>query len=194
MLSPLILRLMPRKKCFLPLLLVSPLALAQPCTSTNNCKIDVQFKGMYLENTCDLSINNGSQNETVALPVISTATLNHNGSEAGSELFSITLSNCPTNKVITLYFASTASGADSATGNLLNSTGDNYAKNVEIRLRKSDTQQQMVIDNADSSQNYDVISTDDITHQFIASYYASDNNGAGTGLVNTAAAIVIDYK
>lgn len=195
MLSPLNPHLILRRTCLLSLILAAPLTMAsQPCAVTNSCKIDVQFKGGYLDNTCDLSINNGSNNETVSLPVISTTALDHNGAEAGSQAFSITLSHCPTNKVVTLYFASTASGANITTGNLLNAVGADYARNIEVRLRKSDTQQQMVIDSPESAQNYDTSTPTDITHQFIASYYAAGSTGAGSGLINTAAAIMIDYQ
>lgn len=173
--------------------LLSPLALAQSCGVSDNCKIDVQFKGSWLENTCDLAINNGSANETIVLPEISTTTLNYNGAEAGSQTFSITLSNCPTNKAISLYFGSTASGTNATTGNLPNATGSDYSKNVEIRLRKAD-QQQMVIDDPLSNQDYVVSSTADVSHQFIASYYATGTSGASVGLINTAAAIIVDYK
>ncbi|WP_330982223.1 MULTISPECIES: fimbrial protein [Enterobacterales] len=193
MLSPLIADRVLCKKSILMLLLMSPMVLAQPCTVNDNCKIDVQFKGSFLENTCDLSINNGTANETVTLPTISTASLTHNGAEAGSQLFAITLSNCPINKAISLYFASTASGVNTATGNLPNATGNDYGKDVEIRLRKSD-QQQMVIDNPDSSQDYDISNTAEVTHQFIASYYSVGTSGVSAGLVSAAASIIVNYK
>lgn len=193
MLSPLMPILLARRNALLALLLSSSLAAAQPCGTSNNCKIDVQFKGSFLENTCNLSINNGTANETVNLPTISTTTLNYNGAEAGSQTFSITLSNCPVNKAISLYFASTASGKDATTGNLANATGDSYGKDVQVRLRKSD-QQQMIIDDPVVSQSYDISSSTDVTHQFIASYYAVGSSGASPGLVNTSASIVVDYK
>ncbi|MRS88792.1 fimbrial protein [Enterobacteriaceae bacterium RIT714] len=175
------------------LLLVSPLTLAQPCGTQDSCKVDVEFKGNYLEKTCELSINNGTENETVSLPVISTNTLDHDGAEAGSQLFAITLKDCPTNKAISLYFASTSVGVDTLTSNLLNTTGSEYSQNVEVRLRNSG-QQQMIINDPASSQSYDVSVVGDVTHQFIASYYAAGSSKVSAGLLNTSAAIVVNYK
>lgn len=182
-----------RKITALALLLISPWALAQSCGTQDNCKIKVEFRGDYLENTCEVSINNGTANETVALPVISINTLDHDGAEAGSQVFAITLKECPTNKVVSLYFASTATGMNASTGNLLNTTGSDYSEHVEVRLRNSG-QQQMIVNDPTSSQSYDVSVAGDITHEFIASYYANGNSKMSAGLLNTAAAIVIDYK
>ncbi len=52
----------------------------------------------------------------------------------------------------------------------------------------------MVIDDPLSNQDYVVSSTAGVSHQFIASYYATGTSGASVGLVNTAAAIIVDYK
>lgn len=182
-----------RKINVIALWFISPLVLAVPCGVQDNCKIKVEFQGDYLENTCEVSINNGSENETVTLPVISINTLGNDGDEAGSQLFAITLKNCPTNKAISLYFASTATGMNAATGNLLNTIGSEYSKHVEVRLRNSG-QQQMVVNDPESSQSYDVSVEGDVTHQFIASYYAAGNAEVSAGLLNTAAAIVVNYK
>ena len=195
MFPQLILRRVLKPKYTLPLwLLLSPLALAsQPCRDAgDDCKIDVQFVGSFLENTCDLNINGGGVNETVNLPTISTVSLSSAGDEAGSQSFNITLSDCPTNKAISLYFASTATGSSATTGNLLNSTGDDYSRSVEIRLRRSD-QQQMVINDETTAQDYDVKSGDPVTHQYLASYYATGND-VNAGDIKTAAAIVVNYK
>lgn len=174
-------------------ILFSPYIFAQPCTSNDNCSVGVDFKGNYLEKTCDVSINNGSMYETVVLPVISITTLDHEGAEAGSELFSIALKNCPTNKAISLYFASTAAGVDTMTGNLSNAKGADYSEHVEVRLRNSDSQQ-MRVDDPDSSQIYDVSVAGDVTHYYTASYYAAENTQVTAGILNTSAAIVVSYK
>ncbi|PVZ81811.1 type 1 fimbrial protein [Serratia sp. S1B] len=194
MLQQLISRYLRKSKLVLPIwLLISPLALAQPCrNASDNCKIDVQFVGNFLENTCDLVINGAGNNEIVILPTISVTALGYSGAEGGSQPFDITLSNCPTNKAISLYFASTATGSNISTGNLLNTVDSGYSKNVEVRLRRSD-QQQMVVNDASSAQEYIVQNGDDVTHQFIASYYAT-NTDINAGAIKTSAAIVVDYK
>lgn len=181
------------KSSVLALLLFSPCILAQTCTSNDKCSVGVDFKGNYLEKTCDVSINNGSMYETVVLPVISVTTLDHEGAEAGSQLFSITLKNCPTNKAISLYFASTSAGVDALTGNLPNAKGADYSEHVEVRLRNSESQQ-MLVDDPESNQNYDVSLSGDVTHYYMASYYAADNTQVTAGLLNTSAAIVVSYK
>lgn len=181
------------KPAFLMLMLSSSCTWAQPCNEQYTCKVNVNFKGMYIENTCDLSINKGTANETVVLPVISTNTLDHGGAEAGSQVFDITLKNCPTDKTISLYFASSAAGADIVTGNLSNTKGDDYSQNVEVRLRNS-VQQHMAINDANSAQRYDLSESGEATHQFIASYYAVGNTAVTPGLLSTIATIVVDYK
>lgn len=175
------------------LFLISPFAFAQTCGTTDNCNISVDFQGVYTESTCELSINNGSASETVSLPVISVDRLNSDGSEAGSQSFDIELKNCPTNKPVTLRFASSAAGVDTQTGNLLNTMGNSYSKNVELRLRKSD-QQKMVVDDINSVQEYDLSTATNVKHSFIASYYAAGSSPVTAGILNTSAAIVINYK
>lgn len=63
---------------------------------TNDCAIDIYFTGKYVDETCEIVINNGSNEETVTLPTISALSLKGDGSEAGSKPFDISLKECPT--------------------------------------------------------------------------------------------------
>lgn len=164
---------------------------AESC-SGSNCKIGVLFKGTYLEDTCDVVINNGSSTETVVLPTLSTATLKSNGAEAGSVSFTILLKGCPVKKTVSLWFAS--NDADSATGNMVNATGSEYSNNVQLRLRNA-AGSQMIINDRNSVQDYIIPDAGgDISHDYQAMYYANSAGGVTPGLVNAMASINLIYR
>lgn len=166
-------------------------ASAESCSGTN-CKVEVLFKGTYLEDTCDVVINNGSSSEKVALPVLSTATLKSDGAEAGSVTFTILLKECPTAKTISLWFAST--DADSTTGNLVNATGAEYSSNVQVRLRNA-AGAQMILNDRNSTQDYIIPSAGgDISHDYQAIYYAKGAAVVTPGLVSSLASINLTYR
>ncbi|MTD38237.1 fimbrial protein [Erwinia sp. CPCC 100877] len=165
---------------------------AQACST--DCSIDVNFTGVYKDETCEVVINNASSNEIVTLPTISALTLNQNGREAGSVPFDVTLKNCPGNRTITLFFDSSVSAADTETGNLVNSTGLTYSRNVQIRIRKEDSSQ-VVIDDATTGQGYIISSeAEPLSHRFTASYYAKGDSAVTAGKVHAATGIELVYK
>lgn len=165
--------------------------LAQDC---KNCRVDVSFTGIYNDETCEVVINGKENTDTVELPVISTQSLRVPGSEAGSSSFVIGLKNCPTDRNIRLKFVSNTSQSDPSTGNLLNTSGEDYSKNTQIRLRKEDGTQ-ISIDDLSSAQNYFIPESGGIvTHDYIANYYSSGSTGATAGLVKTTAGIELFYK
>jgi len=159
-----------------------------------NCIVNVSFTGIYNDETCEVVINGKENTDTVELPAISTQSLKVPGSEAGSGTFDIGLKNCPTNRNIMLKFVSNISQADSLTGNLLNTLGDEYSKNTQIRLRKEDGTQ-ISIDDLASAQNYFISESGDmVTHDYIANYFANGKEGVTPGLVKTTAGIELFYK
>lgn len=166
---------------------------AQSCAGVD-CKVQVQFKGTYVQDTCDISINNGTSSETVTLPTLSSATLQQDGAEGGSGVFNVTLKNCPAGKTIMLQFVSGMSASDTQTGNLVNTAGSNYSSNVQVRIRKSDNTQ-IKIDDSNTMQDY-VIDTagNDVTHAFVSSYYAKGNHAVTAGDVKAIAGIELYYK
>ncbi|KLG05263.1 fimbrial protein [Enterobacter cloacae subsp. cloacae] len=156
--------------------------------------MDVYFTGVYTDETCVIEINNGSNNEVVQLPKISVVSLQKNGNEAGSVPFNITLKECPASRAVTVFFTSAISGADTATGNLINDAGTNMSKNVQVRLRKEDSSQ-VVIDDASSGQDYLIPATaDPLSHTFTASYYAKGDSAVTAGRIQTVAGVELVYK
>ncbi|CBG89520.1 fimbrial protein [Citrobacter rodentium] len=164
------------------------------CVCAVNYSMDVYFTGTYTDETCVVEINNGSNNEVVTLPKISVMSLRTNGSEAGSVPFNITLKECPASRTVTVFFSSSVSGADTVTGNLINDTGPDMSKNVQIRLRKEDSSQ-VIIDDATSGQDYLISATaDPLSHRFLASYYAKGDSAPTAGKVQTVSGVELVYK
>lgn len=185
-----------KKKLFLITIFIAiaPISNNISAEECKNCKVNVSFTGVYNEETCVIVINGSGNAETVALPEISTQSLEKVGTEAGSRKFVIELKECPTGRNIRLKFVSNISQADTSTGNLLNTSGPEYSENVQIRLRKEDGTQ-IKIDDLASAQNYFIPESGEmVAHEYIANYYANGNAGATAGLVKTTAGIEIYYK
>lgn len=167
---------------------------ADKCVNAGDCKINVSFTGTYMEETCGISINNASSSETVTLPVLSTTVLQKAGAEAGSQQFSVTLTHCPIDKTVMLRFVNDDGFADVNTGNLINEAGTGYSENVQVRLHKADGTQ-MIINDETSTQEYLIPATGgDITHYYIAAYYAAGSGNVTPGEVGTRANIDLIYK
>ncbi|QMV52150.1 fimbrial protein [Ewingella americana] len=168
---------------------------ANDCTNTSNCKVQVSFIGEYLEDTCEISINDGSSSESIGLPTLSTSELKNDAAERGSQDFKIALKLCPVNRTVLLKFVSAGSTVpDPATGNLQNEVAVDYSQNVQVRLRKA-AGPQMVVGDATSSQEYVIPSTGaDVTHYYSAGYYAKGANAVTQGLVRTTAGIELVYQ
>lgn len=174
--------------------LVGNLFFAAVNACSTSCSIDVFFSGNYTDETCNVAINNASSNEIVTLARVAVASLSRDGNETGSVPFDITLNDCPANRTITLFFNSGISAADTATGNLVNNSGTELSRNVQIRLRKENSSQ-VIIDSADSGQDYVISSTaEPLSHRFTASYYAKGNSTVTAGQVHAMAGIELVYK
>ncbi|CNH99272.1 fimbrial protein [Yersinia pekkanenii] len=185
---------------FLLLLVVAfiarqPVQAASSCAGTTDCNVQVSFTGEYLEDTCEVSINDGSSSESVLLPTLSTNQLRTDGAEAGKQQFQIALKSCPVNRTVSLRFISAgASVPDVITGNLQNEVADDFSKNAQIRLSKA-TGQQMVVGDENSVQEYVISSSgEDVTHYFLAGYYAKGMNTVTPGQVRATAGIELVYK
>lgn len=165
---------------------------AQACYT--DCSINVYFDGTYKDETCEVVINNAGMNEVVTLPRIPVTSLKDNASEAGSVPFDITLKDCPPERTVTVFFNSSATAADSETGNLVNLPGAQYSKNVQIRLRKENGSP-VIIDEPASGQDY-IISTaaDPVSHIFTASYYAKGDAAVTAGQVHAIAGVELVYN
>ncbi|MFH8136205.1 fimbrial protein [Pantoea osteomyelitidis] len=160
----------------------------------DQCNVIVNFSGKYLEETCEVDINGNGNEDTITLPTILTSSLNNDGDEAGHTPFSVSLSNCPYSRTVALYFKTGSAGSDARTGNLLNSQGSDYAKNVQIRLRKQDASV-IKVDKLETMQRYNIsASGETVKHSYTASYYANGNLKATAGEVETQAEIDLIYE
>ncbi len=158
------------------------------------CTIPVIFTGTYLAETCEVSINNGTEKKAIFLPTISVQHLQQNSNESGSQIFNITLKNCPVDKSIDLHFSSGDIPADSTTGNLTNKKEEGHSRNVQIRLRKY-SGEQMIVNDDSSYQRYLIPKSGALeTHYFTASYYAKGNGRVTSGKVETLSAINLSYN
>lgn len=165
---------------------------AKACST--DCSIDVYFTGKYTDETCNVVINNASNNEVVTLPRVAVASLKKNGSEAGSVPFDITLKDCPASRTVTVFFNSSVSGLDTETGNLVNDAGTLLSRNVQIRLRKENSAQ-VIFDNATTGQDYIISATaEPLSHRFTASYYAKGDSAVTAGKVHSVAGVELVYK
>lgn len=159
----------------------------------DNCNIDVEFKGIYKEDTCDISINGASANETVVLPTISYQTLSEPGKEAGATLFTVALNNCPTDVDVSLFFKSFAGNLSPATENLTNRTDAGFAQNVELRLRDASSKH-IAIDNPASGQRYDIPDVNSsVSKNYYVSYYAGISP-VSPGNVEAKTVLEVIYK
>ncbi|MFZ4835561.1 fimbrial protein [Rouxiella sp. Mn2063] len=193
---PVIWKLTTKKHIFLVLLATALLSyfnngLAQPC---DTCRVNVLFKGEYVDATCNISVNSGNNSGTITMPTLSTNRLSHDGVEAGGTQFSIALKDCPPDRIVTVRFISNISLPDNETGNLQNDAGSENSRNVQIRIRKENGSQ-IKIDDTDSGQDYQIpSSSEEIKHFYTASYYAKGNSAVTSGLVKSTAGIDLIYK
>ncbi|ANS44531.1 fimbrial protein [Serratia inhibens] len=178
---------------WLSLIFTAP-AVAEKCINATDCHIPVKFTGVYLENTCEISIDGGGNDNSVLLPKIATRLLQKNGDEAGSRQFQILLKACPAGKKVNLHFVSAGAAVDNNTGNLVNSPGSGMSQAVQVRLR-NEAGAQIRIDDINSFQQYIIPPTgDDVMHYYMANYYANGSGRVTPGLVNTLTGIELIYN
>lgn len=156
--------------------------------------LNVDFQGVFVDETCDVVINGNSSTETVVMPRVSNITLRNNGGEAGSTPFSIRLEGCPSGKTMKLVFNSDPAAMDNTTGNLLNQTGTGYSRNVQVRVR-NESGAQMVINDSATAQDYVIpVAGGAVSHQFSVSYFSTRPLAATSGDVHSVASITVDYQ
>ncbi|WP_241585941.1 fimbrial protein [Rosenbergiella epipactidis] len=166
---------------------------ATPPSCKGSCDIQVNFSGRFEMETCQISIDNRSANEIVALPVISSSLLQRAGDEAGSKSFQVILKHCPAAVTVGVHFVSVASTqVDPATGNIKNSTVAGMSPEAQLRLRNS-AGVQMLLNDSTSIQDYAIPqSGGDVTHGFNVSYFAK--TPVTPGKVSASAGIEMIYK
>lgn len=158
----------------------------------DNCDITVEFKGVYEEETCAISINGASNNETVLLPTLSYRTFDRPQIEAGSTLFTVALNNCPTEVEVYLFFKS-FNNLSPVTENLENNSDDGFAKNVELRIRDANANH-IAIDNPASGQRYDIPNVNSsVPKNYYVSYF-SGTDPVSPGNVVAKTILEVVYK
>lgn len=158
----------------------------------DNCDMTVEFKGVYEEKTCAISINGASNNETVLLPTLSYRTLYEPQREAGSTLFTVALNNCPTEVEVDLFFKS-FNNLSPVTENLKNNSGGGFAKNVELRIRDANANH-IAIDNPASGQRYDIPNVNSsVSKNYYVSYFAG-TDPVSPGNVEAKTILEVVYK
>lgn len=166
------------------------------CDNNVDCSlvgVDVKFKGVYQEDTCAISINGASSEETVILPTLSYKTLSAAGKEAGTTEFTVALNNCPTNVEILLFFKSSGGNLSPVTENLKNDTGTGLAANVELRLR-DDKFNHIKIDNPSSGLVYPIPGENSsVARKYYVSYFSGDNV-ISPGNVRAKSVLEVVYK
>ncbi|SER20063.1 major type 1 subunit fimbrin (pilin) [Rosenbergiella nectarea] len=170
----------------------SPVNAAAP-SCKGSCDIQVKFTGRFELETCQISIDNRSANETVALPTVSSSSLQHAGDEAGSTSFLVILKKCPGAVTVGVHFISVASTqVDNATGNIKNSSVAGMSPETQLRLRNS-AGVQMLLNDTTSIQDYIIPQGGgDVQYNFNVSYFAK--TPVTPGKVSATAGIELIYK
>jgi len=148
----------------------------------------LNINGNVTTTACKVTTTGG--NITVALPNVTTTALSAAGNTAGQQPFSINLTTCPNNTVVSTYFEPNTD-VDFTTGNLKNKTSGG-ATNVQIALYNGDMTK---IDlgkaaGAQNSKSGTIVSGSGALNYY-AGYVAT---GAATaGVVNTSVTFSMIY-
>ncbi|WP_175782365.1 fimbrial protein [Burkholderia anthina] len=151
----------------------------------------ITINGNIGTQTCTIDGNGtGGKDFTVALPKVSTSSLNSGGATAGRTPFKIGLKNCSpaSGDVYTHFEAGTT--VNSTTGQLLNATGT--AQNVEVGLLNGDTTNIGVGKALENSKAVKLVNgAADLPYY---AQYVATGGAAGQGTVNTSVMYSIMYQ
>lgn len=182
-----------REYCSLGLFLLLSLSpsISAATSCRENCSIKVLFKGEYLAETCRLTINQSTNQETIALPTLATSKFSAQENELGVKPFTVQLTQCPAKQTVLLSMHAENNSYDALSGNLKNSRGSGMSENIQVRIRKENGVQ-LKINQVNTGQTYQYASGNNIeSHQFTASYYSV---GAPTpGKLMVRATLSINY-
>ncbi|MBW7984431.1 fimbrial protein [Enterobacillus tribolii] len=152
----------------------------------------IYFNGELTANTCDVIVDNQSENATIKLPTIGTNQLNAPGATAGRTSFNMALSNCTgTLQTASAYFQA-GSTVDAATGRLKNTGGT--AGRVSLQMRDGANSNVIQVGNGNQVNNttYVDISSTSATLPYEVEYYAEGATTPGTVVSNVVYSI--QYK
>jgi major type 1 subunit fimbrin (pilin) len=149
---------------------VAPMVFAQAAPGTGQ----VTFNGQLLDDTC--VINAGDEDKTVTLPTLSSQSLAAAGQTAGSTMFNISVSQCPsTLSNVAAHFETT--NMDPNTRNALNQATTTPASNVEVQLLDRDGTNPILLG---STGTFVPIATDGTASMsYGGQYYATGKSTSG---------------
>ncbi len=153
----------------------------------------INITGKVVADTCQLNVN-GTQNGTVTLPTVTTATLNASvGTVAGATAFNLTLTSCDTSATSASLAFNTGANNDATTGNLKN-TGTAGA-NVQVQLLNGGTSGSVinVASNANAPANIALTTGSSGTIAMAAQYYTKATSVVA-GTVSTNATVTFSYQ
>lgn len=142
----------------------------------------IDFTGELIANTCDVSVEGGTENATIPLPAVSTSNLTTAGQTAGETQFAMDLTNCEGDATqVAAYF--THGDTVNTDGRLTNQTTDG-ATNVTLELLDySNNTTGSVINVGNASQTtaakYAKIDTGKAALLYAVRYYATGVSTAG---------------
>jgi major type 1 subunit fimbrin (pilin) len=149
----------------------------------------ININGNVTTTACKVTTTAGNIN--VTLPTVTTAALAAAGATAGNQPFSINLTTCPSNTIVSTYFEP-GPNVDAATGNLKN-TASGGAGNVQVALYNGDSTK-INLNNVAGSQNSKSATISGAgALNYYAAYFA--NGAAATaGLVTTSVVFTMQYQ
>ncbi|MBN3818157.1 type 1 fimbrial protein [Paraburkholderia sp. Se-20369] len=154
----------------------------------------VTITGTLSGASCDVKVNNGSNNGVVGLPGVSASSLSSKGTTTGATNFTIALSNCTnaTGKSVRTFFEA-GPNVNTADGTLTNRAVTTPATNVSVQLLDMDGQPLKAGDASqrDPSKTSVPIANNSATMVYGAQYYAQ--GVATAGGVSTSVTYSIDY-
>jgi len=145
----------------------------------------IDFTGELIANTCNVSVNGGTENATILLPAVGTSKLATLGQTAGETQFTMDLTSCEGDATkVAAYF--TQGDTVNADGRLTNQTAQTAggATNVTLELLDySNNTTGSVIDVGDGSQTttakFADIETGAAALLYAVRYYATGESTAG---------------
>ncbi|AAM85436.1 type 1 fimbrial protein [Yersinia pestis] len=151
----------------------------------------ITINGKITDTTCGISVNNGTKDGTVTLPVVSASALDGINSVAGTTPFNIVLTGC-TGATMGNAYAHFEQGTtvEASTGRLNNSDIDG-ATGVQVRLLDKNSAP-IVVGSGNQGNVVEDISGDGATLSYYAQYYANEAN-VEAGLVATNVDYTIVY-
>jgi major type 1 subunit fimbrin (pilin) len=153
----------------------------------------ITITGKVVANTCTFSVNGGTANNTVQLPVVFTTALGSAGATAGATPFTIKVTGCDPNltSVQEQFGGSNINATDGNLKNIATATSpQTVAGNVEVQLTTSTGTAINLSTNANSPVGN--LSGGGVTLNYQAQYYATA--AATAGLVNTTVTYTTQYQ